>query len=159
LAGDLPAGSSLRMTEQIDRLLLVEDDPEFCRALSRFLRREQLEVTAAPSCTAARALTCWFDVGVFDIGLVDGNGAELAEQLLAEGRVGKAVFFTAVSRESVLRSTSRLGPVVRKQEGVEALVQVVLGILGRGPMTRSGILVNGKTPEAAEADGSKGRVG
>src|SRR5512142_860790 len=119
------------MPDELARLLLVEDDPEFSRALSRILRRERLEVTAAPSCTAARALTCWFDIGVFDIGLGDGDGVDLAEQLLEEGRVGKAVFFTAANRASVLRRTTRLGPVVRKRDGVEALLQVVLGMLGR----------------------------
>jgi DNA-binding NarL/FixJ family response regulator len=147
------------MSDAASRLLLVEDDPEFSRVLSRFLRRERLEVTAAPSCAAARALTCWFDVGVFDIGLGDGNGVDLAEQLLSSGHVGRAVFFTAASRTPLLHRTSRLGPVVRKQDGVEALVQVVLGLLGRGAVTRSCIVPAG--PAGFETgDGiSKGKVG
>jgi DNA-binding response OmpR family regulator len=147
------------MSEEVDRLLLVEDDPEFSRVLARVLRSERLEVTAAPSCTAARALTCWFDIGVFDIGLGDGDGVDLAEQLLAAGRVGKAVFFTAVSRSSVVRRTVRLGPVVRKRDGVEALLQVVLGMLGRTAVTRSGIVSSGDAEDGDESEAGGGSTG
>ena len=123
-------------------LLLVEDDPELSRAVARVLRREGLEVTAAPSCATARALTCQFDLGVFDIGLGDGDGVELAYSMLEDFRVGRAVFFTAAGGESVHRRAAAVGPVVRKRDGAEALLQVVLGLLGRKAATQSGIVSN-----------------
>ncbi len=127
-------------SRQPERILLVEDDPELCRAVARILRREGLEVTAAPSCSAATALTCSFDLGVFDIGLGDGDGVELAEQLLERGRVARAVFFTSAGRVEIHRRARRVGPVVQKLDGAEALLQLVLGILGRRATTSSGIL-------------------
>jgi len=129
-----------------ERILLVEDDPELCRAVARILRREGLEVTAAPSCAAARALTCPFELGVFDIGLGDGDGVELAEQLLDQGRVTRAVFFTNAGRVEIQRRARRVAPVVQKSDGAEALLQVVLGMLGHRASTRSGILPAAGSP-------------
>ena len=137
------------------RLLLVEDDPELARATARVLRREGLQVMAAPSLATARALTCRFDVGIFDIGLPDGDGVELASTLLDQQQVERAVFFTAVSNSSVLRRARRLGPVVRKRDGVEALAQVVLGLLGRGAVTRSGFRSAAVDPNASRTGAKK----
>jgi DNA-binding response OmpR family regulator len=127
-------------SRQHERILLVEDDPDLCRAVARVFRREGLEVTAAPSCLAARALTCPFYLGVFDIGLGDGDGVELAAELLERKRLARAVFFTSAGRVETHRRARRVGPVVHKSDGAEALLQVVLGILGRRATTSSGIL-------------------
>jgi len=139
-----------RMTDsslENERILLVEDDPEVSRAVARSLRREGLEVTAAPSCSTARALTCCFEMGVFDIGLGDGDGVELAQQLLEQGRVVRAVFFTSAGSVEIHRRARRVGPVVRKTDGAEALVQLVLGMLGRRATTQSGILPVADKPQ------------
>ena len=128
------------MPTRHERLLLVEDDPEVSEAVARFFRREGVEVTAAPSCLAARALTCSFEVGVFDIGLGDGDGVELAAELVEAGRVGKAVFFTSAGSVEIQRRARRVAPVVCKSDGADALAQVVLGLMGRRSATQSGIL-------------------
>jgi CheY-like chemotaxis protein len=145
------------MTERSVRLLLVEDDPDLSRAVARSLRRHDLEVTAAPSCATALALCCSFDIAVFDIGLADGDGLALAARLLDEACVDRAVIFSAVEDPAVLRRASRLGPVVRKRDGVDALVQVVLGLLGSKAVTRSGILSHGDGQQTRP--GAKTRAG
>jgi DNA-binding response OmpR family regulator len=143
------------MSDEPYRLLLVEDDPELARAVARILRREGLQVTAAPSCATARALTCRFDIGVFDIGLPDGDGVELAAALLEAAQVDRAVFFTAITRSSTIRRARRMGPLVRKREGAEAVAQVVLGLLGRGAVTRSGFRASVSQPGGGQSSSKK----
>ena len=48
-----------------------------------------------------------FDVGVFDIELPDGNGVELASELIEEGTVDRAVFFSGVEHEAVVREAMK----------------------------------------------------
>ncbi len=65
--------------------MLVEDNLDFRRILERLLTRQpDLEVIAqAGSLTEARKLvgTVGFDVAVLDLGLPDGNGADLISDL------------------------------------------------------------------------------
>ena len=146
------------MSDEPLRLLLVEDDPELARAVGRMLRSEGLDVTAAPSCGTARALPCRFDLGVFDIGLPDGDGVDLATTLLETDQVQRVVFFTAITRTSTMRRARRLGPLVPKREGAQALLHVVLGLLGRAPGTRSGFRSTAAGPDTVGA-GTKNRAG
>ncbi len=107
------------------RVLVVEDDIEVSRAVSRQLRAHGYEVVVTPSCATTEALTCCFDIGVFDIELSDGNGADLAAALLASGLVEHVVFFTAATFGAYLRQAVAVGQVVRKRDGVEALVHAL----------------------------------
>jgi DNA-binding NarL/FixJ family response regulator len=67
------------------RIMLVEDQADFRDLLALLLGREpDLEVVAqAGSLAEARshAATLRFDVAVLDLGLPDGNGADLIEEL------------------------------------------------------------------------------
>ena len=67
------------------RVMLVEDQPDFRRLMVALLdRQSDLEVVAqAGSLTEARehAAVVRFDVAVLDLGLPDGNGADLISDL------------------------------------------------------------------------------
>jgi two-component system response regulator DevR len=67
------------------RVMLVEDQPDFRRLMVALLERQpDLEVVAqAGSLTEARehAAVVRFDVAVLDLGLPDGNGADLISDL------------------------------------------------------------------------------
>jgi two-component system nitrogen regulation response regulator GlnG len=122
--------------------LIVEDEPTVLRAIARALRHHGFVVETAACCVEARATTGHFDIGIFDIGLPDGNGVQLAEGMISDLRVGRAMFFTADSRVSVQERAARVGPVVRKGDGVEALMQVLQGLLGRRAVIESGVVAH-----------------
>lgn len=67
------------------RVLLVEDHPDTVRALSRLLARSGYQVKTASSIASALQLAAAepFDIVVSDIGLPDGTGYELMEQMRA----------------------------------------------------------------------------
>jgi CheY-like chemotaxis protein len=131
--------------------LVVEDDVLVSRAISRVLLRLGWEVIAAPSCLAARALACRFDLGVFELELIDGSGIELAQSMLDAGQLDFAVFFTAELGAQLLGLARRVGPLVKKSEGVEALVPVVVGSIDPVAVRASGIrLTAGEDPVAAQ---------
>lgn len=106
-------------------VLLVEDDELVARAVSRVLQARGFEVTGASDCDAARGLEHGFSVGVFDLDLPDGNGVSLAVELLSRGQVQQAVFFTANSDPLLQARARQVGPVVRKTQGVSALLEVL----------------------------------
>jgi DNA-binding NarL/FixJ family response regulator len=70
------------------RVMLVDDQADFRRLMVTFLNRQpDLEVVAqAGSLTEARQLaeTVSFDVAVLDLGLPDGDGADLIAELRRE---------------------------------------------------------------------------
>ena len=65
------------------------------------------------------------DLSIVDIDLPDGDGVELASELVASGRVGLIVFFTASRDAHRIRLAEQIGPIVNKDGGVDALVAVV----------------------------------
>jgi len=139
------------------RILVVEDDVLVSRAISRVLAHLGWEVIAAPSCLAARALACRFDLGVFELELIDGSGIELAQAMLDVGQVDFAVFFTAELDTRVLGQARRVGPLVKKSEGAEALVPVVVGHIDPVGGRSSGIrLTAAEAPVAARPAKSAG---
>jgi CheY-like chemotaxis protein len=136
------------------RILVVEDDVLVSRAISRVLARLGWEVIAAPTCLAARALACRFDLGVFELELIDGSGIGLAAAMLDTGQLDFAVFFTAELGTRLLGQARRIGPLVKKSEGVEALVPVVIGSIDPAGARSSGIrLTAGEDPVAVEPAG------
>lgn len=79
------------------RLLLVEDDPTLGLTLKERLANEGYEVQWAASAAAARAAfreRADWDLVIFDVGLADGSGFELAAEW--KGRV-PFLFVTALS--------------------------------------------------------------
>jgi len=121
-------------------ILLVEDERQLSRAISRRLRGYGFDVVAAPTIAMARVLECRFRVGIFDIDLGDGSGIDLAREFLACDRVGRAIFFTATADEAALRCAGEVGPVVSKREGVEALLPVLGAALPEHLPRESGIV-------------------
>jgi hypothetical protein len=137
--------------------LVVEDDVLVSRAISRVLLRRGWEVIAAPSCLAARALACRFDAGVFELEFIDGSGIDLARAMLDAGQVDFAVFFTAELGPRLLGQARRVGPLVKKSEGVDALVPVVVGNIDPAGGRSSGIrLKAGAASSAAQPAKSTG---
>lgn len=114
-------------------ILFVENDNLVARSVERVLRRNGLRVQHITSCRAARKAVelleagdvAPFELGIFDIELGDGNGVNLAKELLASGLVRRSVFFTACNDESVHRQAHGLGSVVVKSRGVDALLESV----------------------------------
>lgn len=108
------------------RVLVVEDEPSVQRALARVLRQSGWSVECASRCCEAAIHDGVFDCGVFDVDLPDGNGIEFAEQLLGDGVVRRAVFFTARSDAETVSQATRLGPILQKAKGVESLLAAVV---------------------------------
>ena len=65
------------------RILLVEDHVPTCKALTQLLLRRKFKVSTATSIAEARHLADQesFNLLISDIGLPDGNGYELMEEL------------------------------------------------------------------------------
>jgi len=108
--------------QETTRALIVEDDPVVARSVARRLLREGYTVSLAQSCRAARAAGAGFFIATLDLDLPDGNGAELASELLRLGSVQRVVFYTG-SLDPVQRDrAATLGPVVDKTRDVAELV-------------------------------------
>jgi DNA-binding response OmpR family regulator len=103
----------------------VEDYPPLATAVGLSLAREGYAVDRAATVAQARAFPGPYHTGVIDIDLPDGEGPDLAGELIARDRVRRVVFFTATTDEAALREAHRLGRVVRKELGVGALLRVV----------------------------------
>lgn len=108
-------------------LLLLEDEMALAQAAIRSLTHSGFDVVHAATCDDALRSTRHFDVGVFDVNLPDGNGLDVAMRLKNECRVARIVFFTASVEPTTLVEAERLGPVVRKSDGLDALCRAVRG--------------------------------
>lgn len=118
------------------RVLLVEDNEIYRDSLAFLLRRhEGIELVGAVgegSAAAAAADRLAAEVVVLDYRLPDVDGAQAAEEV-AQRRPDAAIVFLSASagdeeRDAARRRGARL---VRKDEGVEALVEAVLAAAGR----------------------------
>ena len=104
------------------RALIVEDDPVVARSIARRLLREGYTVSLAQTCRAARAAGSGFQVAVLDLDLPDGNGPDLAEELLRLGAVRSIVFYTG-SLDRAQRDRALLfGQIVDKSRPLEEVV-------------------------------------
>ena len=107
------------------RALIVEDDPVVARSIARRLLREGYTVSLAQTCRAARAAGTGFHVAILDLDLPDGNGADLADELLRLGAVRGLVFYTG-SLDNAQRSRASLfGPVVDKASELDEVMQAL----------------------------------
>ena len=129
----------LGMRSSAQRLLVVEDDVTVARALSRTLARAGFTVAIARSCAAARALAQRFDFAIFDLDLPDGNGVDLARELIAGGRVPSVVFFTGSSDTALLARARRIGTVFIKSAGVGEILALLTqeGTSSEAPQSRT----------------------
>lgn len=104
------------------RALIVEDDPVVARSVARRLLREGYTVSLAQTCRAARAAGGDFDAAVFDLDLPDGNGADLALELLRLGALRALVFYTGSIDRQERERAARLGSVIDKGEALDEVV-------------------------------------
>ena len=112
-------------TPETTRALIVEDDPVVARSIARRLLREGYTVSLAQTCRAARAGGPGFSVAILDLDLPDGNGADLADELLRLGAVRSVVFYTG-SLDVAQRERARLfGPVIDKGRELDDLVEAL----------------------------------
>jgi len=128
------------MTDNFLGILLVEDDRQLSRAVSRQLRRYGFDVVAAPTAAMARVLECRFRLGILDIDLGDESGVDLARELLDCGRVERVIFFSASTDADELAGAAAVGPVVAKHESVEALLPVLGALLPDDAPRESGFV-------------------
>ena len=113
----MDAGQGDRNALEMRNLLLVENDRTVLRTVARALRHEGYVTWSVTGVAAALELTRGFHYGVFDIELGDGDGVELARQMLTDGRVRHAVFFglpgpAATARSALARGRGGQGVVV-----------------------------------------------
>ena len=113
------------MQSSAQRLLVVEDDVTVARALSRTLARRGFSVAIARSCAAARTLAQRFDFAILDLDLPDGNGVDLARELIASSRVPSVVFFSGSRDTALLARARRVGAVVMKSSGTSEILALL----------------------------------
>jgi DNA-binding NarL/FixJ family response regulator len=118
------------------RLLLVEDSDVYRDSLVYLLgMRTGVEVLGAvgdgaSAVRSARELRP--EVVVLDYRLPDEDGASVASQLRLEGSEAAIVFLSAsAGRDEYDAASSTGAPLVRKDEGIDALVRAVRAAAGR----------------------------
>jgi DNA-binding NarL/FixJ family response regulator len=118
------------------RVLLVEDNDVFREALEFLLRhRDDVAVVGAIADGSSAAAACaelGAEVAVIDYRLPDLDGASAAAEVL-ERCPDAAVVFLSASAGAEERQAARISGValVRKDEGVDALVGAVRAAAGR----------------------------
>jgi DNA-binding response OmpR family regulator len=109
-------------------LLVLDDDDEMRQAVARRLARDGFNVTTARSIDDARQLSGYFDFGVFDVDLPDGDGVNLATEMVKLGALRRVVFFTTADENDLARAAG-VGTVVPKDEGMRALTRALLALI------------------------------
>jgi len=107
------------------RALIVEDDPVVARSIARRLLREGYTVSLAQTCRAARAAGAGFHVAILDLDLPDGNGTDLADELLRLGATRSIVFYTGTLDQAQRERAERFGHVVDKTQDLEDVIQAL----------------------------------
>jgi two-component system nitrate/nitrite response regulator NarL len=118
------------------RVLLVEDSEIYRDSLVFLLgRRDGIEVVGAVADGASAVRLAPHlrpDVVVLDYRLPDVDGGEVAEALRERASGAAVVFLTAsAGREEYDAAAIAEAPLVRKDEGVDALVSAVRAAAGR----------------------------
>ncbi len=106
----------------IQQVLVVVDDLSLAMAIRRRLGAPGRTTRCVVRAADARDLPSCYDVGIFDTHLEDGCGIALAQELVASGTIGTAVFVTDVSASRVLELARTVGECVSKSAGVEGVV-------------------------------------
>ena len=117
------------------RVLLVEDSDVYRESLVFLLRaREDVDVVGAVPDGASAVRACRElrpDVVVVDYRLPDVDGSVVVADLEADGSHAAIVFLSASASPAEYDAASAGAPLVRKDEGIEALVRAVLAAAGR----------------------------
>jgi len=107
------------------KLLLVEDNAAVGRAIAKSLRAQGHSVTLAHTFADACEAGGYHEVGVFDITLPDGDGIELCERLLRDGRIGGALFCSGSIDDLLLERAQQTAPVISKEASFWELCQAI----------------------------------
>jgi CheY-like chemotaxis protein len=141
-AHDMPVPPELR--EEREAVVVVEDDPNYLRALVRFLERSNLDVEVVATTTGMDGL---LEIGrrhpsvvVLDYGLPDLNADALVERLQNVGGAFDAEVIVVsgglpAGAEQRLRQAG-VPAVLDKSVGMDAVVNAVRDALGREPAAR-----------------------
>lgn len=119
------------------RVLLVEDNDVYRQSLEFLLgRREGIEVVGGVATGAAAAAACeeqHADVAVIDFRLPDIDGGEAAAAVRARCPRTRIVLLSA-SAGAEEQGAARISGLrlVRKDEGIDALVEAVRAVAGSG---------------------------
>ena len=105
--------------------LVVEDFPPMATLLANAIRREGHSVERVGSVATALKSESYFQHAVLDVDLPDGDGVQLARQLLDDRRVGSVLFFTASRDVDLLTRAAKLGRIVDKAAGYDRLIAAV----------------------------------
>jgi hypothetical protein len=98
--------------------------------MASVLGRHGYQVVLARSCAEANRHPRRFPGAVFAIDLPDGNGVTLAGWLLAEDRIGAAVFFDEALDVELRLRASNLGSFVHRSDGIHELAKVLAEAIG-----------------------------
>ena len=80
------------------RILLVEDNPSLANSLTSTLQEFGYGVRCVASCQqASKAGKDWLDIGLVDLALPDGDGAELAHKLKQQNPHAEIILLTGFS--------------------------------------------------------------
>jgi DNA-binding response OmpR family regulator len=109
----------------MSHFLIVEDFPPMATLLANAIRREGHSVARAGTMAEALVGEEIFDHAILDVDLPDGNGVELAWQLLECGRVISILFFTASRDADLLAKAAKIGLIVDKAAGHDRLMASV----------------------------------
>lgn len=114
------------------RVLLVEDSEVYRESLVFLLGRAAgIDVVGAVATGASAGRACaelGADVAVIDYRLPDVDGAQAAADVRERCPQASVVFLSASAGEEELAAARRLGaPLVRKDAGLDALVEAVRG--------------------------------
>jgi len=126
------------VTDRGATLVVVEDDEDVRRALTRFLTSYGFGVRAFESAEASLAEVGPADVAIVDINLPGMSGLELDDRMKREGRGIPTIFITAQD-EPALASDSRT--ILQKPLDPQFLLDVIDHVLA----TRDGPGVIGKS--------------
>jgi DNA-binding NarL/FixJ family response regulator len=101
------------MGEEI-RVLIVEDQPIVREAITAWFDREQgFDVRQAGSIADARAMLGDVDIAILDLGLPDGDGASLIEEIRATSPIAKVlVLSSSIDPSDAERALERGAAVV-----------------------------------------------
>lgn len=107
------------------RLLLVEDQPDLARVLTRILGARGFEVTVLRTRAEAEAFDGRVHCAILDIDLPDGSGIDVARVLSEKGKAMSTVFFSAQTDPDVVAEAESVGPFVSKSLDIDVLISTV----------------------------------